>query len=90
MTVCCREQAEGQEGESEEPTPEEEEEPKEMTLDEYKAMQSLVSTSLHRSNSVLHLKVVLSNLFSLCRIASISESAWCILGVYIRVFTVCM
>lgn len=38
-----REQAEGQEGEGEEPAQEEEEEPKEMTLDEYKAKQNLVS-----------------------------------------------
>lgn len=40
----CREKAEGQEGASEELA--QEEEPKEMTLDEYKAQQSVVSFSL--------------------------------------------
>ena len=43
-SYLTREQAEGLEGEGEEAAPEEEEEePKEMTLDEYKAKQTVVS-----------------------------------------------
>lgn len=44
--IIIREQAEGQEGEGEEPAQEEEEGPKEMTLDEYKAQQNVVSCDL--------------------------------------------